>query len=113
MKKFMTYGYQGEIWTRKWNKREKQKKVKVFLQEKLGLATEEFTVERAHRIRKKEEGKNRTIIAKLLNYKHFEKVLHKYKELKLWDDQIYTNGGFGRYTVERRKILFKGAKEIR
>ena len=109
----MTYGYQGEIWTRKWNIREKQKKVKVFLQEKLGLAAEEFTVERAHRIRKKEEGKNRTIIAKLLNYKHFEKVLHKYKELKLWDDQIYTNGGFGRYTVERRKILFKGAKEIR
>ena len=45
-------------------------KVKVFLQEKLGLDIEEITLERAHKDRnKKEEGKRRTIIATILNYK--------------------------------------------
>ena len=42
---------------------ESKTKVKVFLQEKLGLETDEITIERAHRIGKKEEGKRRTIIA--------------------------------------------------
>ena len=58
-------------------------KVKVFEQEKLGLEPDEITIERAHRIGKKEEGKRRTIITKFLNYKQREKVLNKYKELKL------------------------------
>ena len=58
---------------------ESETKVKVFLQEKLGLETDEITIERAHRIRKKEEGKRRTIIAKFLNYKQRKKVLNKYK----------------------------------
>ena len=34
----------------------------------------------------KEKGKRKTIIAKFLNYKQREKVLNKYKELKLWED---------------------------
>ena len=63
-------------------------KAKIFLQEKLGLETEEITVERAHRIGKKEECIRRTIIAKFLDYKQREKVLNKHKELKLWEDQI-------------------------
>ena len=58
---------------------ESETKVKVFLQEKLGLETDEITIERAHRIRKKEEGKRRTIIAKFLNYKQRKKVLNKYR----------------------------------
>ena len=70
---------------------ESERKVKVFLQEKLGLDTEEITIERAHRIGKKAEGKRMIIIAKFLNYKQREKVLNKYKELKLWEDQIYIN----------------------
>ena len=65
--------------------------MKVFLQEKLGLDTEEITIERAHRIGKKAEGKRMIIIAKFLNYLQREKVLKKYKELKLWEDQIYIN----------------------
>ena len=87
--------------------------MKVFLQEKLDLETDEITIERAHRIGKKEEGKRRTIIAKFLNYKQREKVLNKCKELKLWEDQIYINEDFSEYTVEKRRILFKRAKEIR
>ena len=51
-------------------------KVKIFLQEKLGLETEDITIERVHRIRKKEKGKRKTIKAKLSNYKQREKVLN-------------------------------------
>ena len=87
--------------------------MKVFLEEKLGLETDEITIERTHRIEKKEKRKRRTIIAKFLNYKQREKVLNKYKELKLWEDQIYINEDFSEYTVEKRRILFKRAKEIR
>ena len=86
--------------------------MKAFLQEKLDLETNEINIERAHRIGKKKEGK-RTIIAKFLNYKQREKVLNKYKELKLWEDQIYINEDFSEYTVKKRRILFKRAKEIR
>ena len=87
--------------------------MKAFLQEKLGLETDEITIERTHRIGKKEERKRRTIIAKFLNYKQHEKVLNKYKELKLWEDQIYINQDSSEYTVEKRRILFKRANEIR
>ena len=40
------------------------------------------------------------------------KVLNKYKELKLWEDRIYVNEDFSEYTVEKRRVLFKRAKEI-
>ena len=92
---------------------ESEAKAKVFLQEKLGLEADEITIQRAHRIGKKDKGKRRTIIAKYLNYKQREKVLNKCKELKLWEDQIYINEDFSEYTVEKRRILFKRAKEIR
>ena len=88
----------SEVESETWEKSEA--KVKVFLQEKLGLETDEITIERAHRIWKKEEGKRRTIIAKFLNYKQCEKVLNKYKELKLWEDQIYISEDFSEYTVD-------------
>ena len=98
-------GVESETWD------ESETKVKVFLQEKLGLETDEITIERAHMIGKKEEGKRRTIIAKFLNYKQREKMLNKYKELKLCLD--YISKDFSEYTVEKRIILFKRAKEIR
>ena len=50
-------GVESETWE------ESETKVKIFLQEKLGLETNEITIERAHRIGKKEKGKRRTIIA--------------------------------------------------
>ena len=36
-KQLTVYECQGEIWSRKWNMEEKRNKVKVFLQENLGL----------------------------------------------------------------------------
>ena len=68
-------GLDSETWE------EIEEKVKVTLQEQLGLETDKTSIERAHKIGKKEEGKRRTIITKLLNYKQREKVL---KKLKLW-----------------------------
>ena len=50
-------GVESETWE------ESETKVKVFLQVKLGLETEEIAIERAHSIRKKEKGKRRSIIA--------------------------------------------------
>ena len=96
--------------TEKWE--EYKTKVKVFL-EKTGFRDWGITLERAHRIEKKEEGKRKTIIATFLNYKQGEKVLNKFRELKLWEDQIYRNKDFSEYTVEKRKILIKPSKEIR
>ena len=51
-------GAESETWE------ESETKVKVFLQEKLGLETDEITIERAHRIGKKGVGKRWTIIVK-------------------------------------------------
>ena len=83
---------------------ESETKKKVFLQE--------ITIERAHRIGNKEERKRRTIITKFLNNKQREKLLNKYKELKLWEDQIYINEDLSEYIVEKRRILLKRVKEI-
>ena len=52
-------GVESETWE------ESKTNVKVFLQEKLGLETDETTIERAHTIGKKEEGKRRSIIEKV------------------------------------------------
>ena len=61
---------------------ESETKDKVFLQEKLGPETEEIIIENAHMIGKK-VGKSSTIISNFLNYKQLEKVLSRYRELKL------------------------------
>ena len=79
----------SEVESETWE--ESETKTKFFLQEKLGLETEGINIERARMIRKKDERKRRSIIAKYLNYNQHEKMLKKYKELKLWEDQIYIN----------------------
>lgn len=70
-------------------------------------------IERAHRIGKKRIGKKRTIIARFLNYKEKQLVLRKYKEHKLWNENIYVNEDFSERTLQIRKDLFKEAKDIR
>ena len=59
---FMIIKEKSAVESETWE--ESKAKVKVFLQEKLGLATNEITIERAHKIGKNEDGKRRTIIAK-------------------------------------------------
>ena len=79
--------------------------MEVSLQKKLGLEADEITIETAHRVGKKEEGKERTIMTKLLNYKQREIVLNKYKQLKLWEDQIRK----GEFCLNSQKKLGKEA----
>ena len=54
-----------------------------------------------------------TIMAKFLKYKQREKVLNKYKELKLWEDQIYINEDFrkekGEFCLNAQRKLGKEA----
>ena len=100
------YGVESKIWE------EREQKGKFFCKKNCVLETDEITVERAHGISKKEEEKRRTIIAKFLNYKQREKLLKKYKQLKLWEDQIYINEHFSEYTVEKRRILFNAQRKF-
>ena len=60
--RFMGIKEKSRVESETWE--ESEAKVKVFLQEKLGLETDEITIEKAYRIGKKEDGKRRTIIAK-------------------------------------------------
>ena len=76
-------GVESETWE------ESKTKVKVFLQQKLGLGPEEITIKRAHRIEKKKERRRRTIIANFLNYKQREKLLSQYKELFMGESILY------------------------
>jgi hypothetical protein len=57
--------------------------------------------------------KNRTIVAKFLNYKDREKIFNQYKQLKLWKERIFINEDYSERTIEKRRILFQQAKELR
>ena len=73
---------QGEAWNGS------EAKIKKVIKEKLGIQNAE--IERAHRIGNKkmyDPSQERTIIAKLLNYKNKEKVLREYKSCKLWEEK--------------------------
>ena len=87
------------------------RKLQSFFTNKLGL--ENIVVERCHRTGKKEAGRNRTIVAKFLNYRDKVEVLNKFRELKLWEENIYLNDDFSKKTLEIRKNLFAEAKERR
>jgi hypothetical protein len=88
--------------------------VKGLLKERMGLKGE-FVIERVHRVRSRNENSNRkrTIVAKFLNYKDRETILFKYRDLKLWKEEVYINEDFSDPTMVIRKELFKKAKELR
>ena len=90
---------------------ETDKKLESFFSDKLGL--ERITIERSHRTGKRESGRNRTIVAKFLNYRDKVEVLNKFRDLKLWEENIFLNDDFSRKTLEIRKNLFAEAKERR
>lgn len=91
---------------------ESEEKLKAFLKTKLGIENN-VTIERAHRTGKLDGEKPRTIIAKFLSYKTKTKVLKEFKEKKLWEEHLYINEDFSTKTREKRKELFKKAKELR
>ena len=96
-----------------WEKSEV--KLKKILKDKLGI--ENVEIERAHRTgpRVDIEGKkkNRTIVAKFLNYKDRENILQEYKKQKLWKDKLYVNEDFSVETAKLRMKLLKKVKELK
>ena len=77
------------------------------------MESKAITIERAHQIGSKINGKKRTIIVKFLNYKDKDAVQNQYRQKQLWKDNIYVNEDCSeRYiTADLRKQLFEQARD--
>ena len=81
-----------------------------FVKEKLGIQ-EDILTERAHRTGKKQRNdgtgnRKRTIVVKFLNFKDKSRILHTYREKKLWKEKNFVNENFSEETANIRKGLF-------
>lgn len=78
---------------------------------------EDVKIERAHRtgkvLQEKDKRKGRTLIVKFLDYKDKLRILDKYRNVMLWNKNLYINEDFSRRTSEIIKKLFAEAKELR
>ena len=88
-------GFQEEI-NETWE--ESESIIIDFVKGKLGIA-EDILIERAHRTEKiqRNDGtrnKKRTITMKFLNFKGKSRILHTYREKKLWKEKIFVNEDF-------------------
>ena len=88
-----------------------------FVKEKLGIQ-EDTLIERAHRTGKiqRNDGtrnKKRTFVVKFLNFKDQSRILHTYREKKLWKEKVFINEDFSEETANIRKGLLQNAKDIR
>ena len=87
-----------------------------FVKEKLGIE-EDILIERAHRTGKiqRNDGtrnRKRTIVVKFLNFKDKSRILHTYREKKLWKEKIFINEDFSEETASIRKGLLQKAKDL-
>ena len=87
------------------------------MKEKLGIE-EDILIERAHRkgkIQRNDGTRNRkrTIVVKFLNFKDKSRILHTYREKKLWKEKIFINEDFSEETASIRKGLLQKAKDLR
>ena len=88
-----------------------------FVKEKLGIE-EDILIERAHRTGKiqRNDGtrnRKRTIVVKFLNFKDKSRILHTYREKKLWKEKVFVNEDFSEETASIRKGLLQKAKDLR
>ena len=87
------------------------------MKETLG-SEEDILIERAHRIGKiqRNDGarnRKRTIVVKFLNFKEKSRILHTYREKKLWKEKIFINEAFAEETASICKGLLQKAKDLR
>ena len=87
-----------------------------FVKEKLEIE-EDILIERAHRtgnIQRNDGTRNRkrTIVVKFLNFKDKSRILHTYREKKLWKEKIFVNEDFSEETASIRKGLLQKAKDL-
>ena len=76
------------------------------------MESKDITIDRAHRIGSKINGKKRDIVVKFLNYKDKDVVLNQYRQKQLWKDNIYVNEDYRERAADLRKQLFEQAKDI-
>ena len=89
-------------------------KIKQVLTDHLDIKTEDFSIERAHRVGKvksQADYKPRTVIAQFLSYKTREQVLNKKKLLK--GKNIYIREDFSDKIQEKRRELIPQMYEAR
>ena len=75
------------------------------------LQLENISVERAHRVGKKEKNNKRTIVLKLASFKYKLKIISEARKLK--DTNININEEYSKETLEIRKEKWKEVKELR
>ena len=89
---------------------ESEEIIQKIIKDKLKI-TKNIIIERAHRTGRKEEGKKRCIVLKLLNYKDKELILKNANKLK--GTGVFINEDFSRETLEKRKDLWEKVKVAR
>ena len=89
-----------------------ENKIKEIISTKLNIQTDEFTIERAHRVGKQyTSDKPRPIVAKFNNYKVKESIMKNKKGLK--GSNVYIREDFSQKVLARRKELLPKMYEER
>ena len=86
------------------------------MKEKLGTE-EDILIERAHQKGKIQRNygtrnRKRRIVVKFLNFKDKSRILHTYREKKLWKEKVFVNENFSEETASIRKGLLQKAKDL-
>ena len=107
-------GFQEET-NETWEKSESI--ITDFVKEKFGTE-EHILIEKAHRTGKiqRNDGtrnRKRTIVVKFLSFKDKSRILHIYREKKLWKEKVFVNEDLSEDTASIRKGLLQKAKDLR
>ena len=85
------------------------------MKEKLEIE-EDSLIERAHRtgkIQRNDGTRNRKrIVVKFPNFKDKSRILHTYREKKLWKEKVFVNEDFSEETATIRKGLLQKGKDL-
>ena len=54
--------------------------------------------------------RKRTIVVKFLNFKGKSRILHTYREKKLWKEKLFVNKDFSEETASIRKVATENKK---
>ena len=78
---------------------------------------EDSFIGRAHRtgkIQRNDWARNRkrTILVKFLNFNDKSRILHTYREKKLWKKKVFVNEDFSEETASIRKGLLQKGKDL-
>ena len=89
-----------------------EKKIREIISTKLNIKTDEYTIEKAHRVGKRDTtGKPRPIVTKFNNYKLKESIMKNKKGLK--GTNIYVREDFSQKVMAKRKELLPQMYEER